>query len=417
MYTVSDALKAVLDQVPIPGSERVPLVESLGRVLLEAIVVPEEVPAFSKATMDGFAISVDDATESGRVNSPGGMLRLRVVESIVAGRVPSRHLKSLDAMQIMTGAPVPRNCSCVVPVERVQIDRADSGWVDVPRSEMIPDANVLVAGAIARKGQRLLEVGTCLQPTRIGAIGELGIAEVVVSRRPTVSILSTGNELVPIGALPGPGQIRNSSQPMLAAQVLTAGGVPELLGISEDDTGQLRQKIQEGLRADVFLLTGGVSAGILDLVPEQLALAGVVTVFHGVLMKPGKPIWFGVYRTDSHTCLVFGLPGNPVSSLACFELFVKPALWRLQGLPDPEPGVAVLSERCQVRGDRPVYQPVILWQETGTITARPVSWSNSADLLATVRANGFARMEPEHGVYEAGEIVEVLPWGRRNCCQ
>lgn len=414
MYTVSDALKAVLDHVPIPGSERVPLVESLGRVLLESIVVPEDVPAFSKATMDGFAISADDVAGIGGLVPPSGLLRLRVVDSIVAGRVSSRRLNSQEAMQIMTGAPIPQNCSCVVPVERVQVDVPDPEWVGVPVSQMSSGLNILTAGAIARRGEVLLKGGIHLRPAQIGAMAELGIVDVLVSRRPTVSIVSTGSELVPSGASPGPGQIRNSIQPMLTAQSLTAGALPQVLGICDDDPEHLRLKILEGLQADVLVMTGGVSVGIRDLVPEQLLLAGVKRVFHGVWMKPGKPVWFGVFRSDSHTCLVFGLPGNPVSSLACFELFVRPALGRFLGLADPVPCTAVLSQRCQVRGDRPVYQPVVLSGGNGTLEAQPVSWTNSADLLAMVTANGFACLKPEHGAYDEGDTVEVLPWGIRN---
>jgi molybdopterin molybdotransferase len=292
----------------------------------------------------------------------------------------------------------------------VEFREQNPEWVVIPRDQVVLGANILARGAIAGVGDPLLKAGTQLQPSQVGALVEFGISRVSVSKRPHVAVLATGNELVHFTQQPGVGQIRNSNQPMLAAQIQSANSIPQLLGIARDSAESLRAGISAGLQADVLLLTGGVSAGILDLVPQQLELAGVVRVFHGVLMKPGKPLWFGIRNDRDRVCLVFGLPGNPVSSLACFELFVRPALRRLSGLPWELLFQATLTEPFQVCGHRPVYQPVALSLNCGTMTARPVPWSNSSDLRATVDANGMALLEPEHGRYGAGECVTVWPW-------
>jgi molybdopterin molybdotransferase len=411
MLTVFEATQAVLQHVPVPQKEQVSLLQALHRVLVQDVLVPEESPAFPKALMDGFAVSVTtDMAQSGRLIDDSESLRLRVVETVVAGQVPHRKPNQNEAVRIMTGAPIPSGCCCVVPVEHVEFHEQDPEWVVIPRKQLVFGANILAAGAIAHVGDLLLTAGTQLQPSQVGALAEFGISLVPVSKNPSVAVLATGNELVHFSRQPGAGCIRNSSQPMLAAQIQTANGIPQLLGIAKDSTESLKAGISVGLRADVLLLTGGVSAGIHDLVPQQLEMAGVTRIFHGVLMKPGKPLWFGIRKDRGHVCLVFGLPGNPVSSLACFELFVRPALRRLSGLPGESLCQATLTEPFQVWGHRPVYQPVALSQKCGTMLARPVPWSNSSDLKATVNANGMALLEPEHGPYGAGECVSVWLW-------
>lgn len=411
MYTVFEAIQAILQQVPVPQKEQVSLLQALHRVLVQDVLASEESPAFPKALMDGFAVSVTKGlVHAGQLSEDSEPLRLRVVETVVAGQVPHREPNQNEAVRIMTGAPVPSNCCCVVPVEQVEFHEQHPEWVVIHRNQLVLGANILAMGAIAHVGDLLLHAGTQLQPSQIGALAEFGISSVSVSKRPRVAVLATGNELVHFSRQPGAGCIRNSNQPMLAAQIQTANAIPQLLGIAKDSAESLQAGISAGLRADVLLLTGGVSAGILDLVPQQLEMAGVTQIFHGVLMKPGKPLWFGIRKDRGHVCLVFGLPGNPVSSLACFELFVRPALRLLSGLPGESLFHATLTEPFQVWGHRPVYQPVALSQKCGTMLAQPVPWSNSSDLKATVNANGMALLEPEHGPYGAGECVTVWPW-------
>ncbi len=222
-----------------------------------------------------------------------------------------------------------------------------------------------------------------------------------------IAILSTGNELVDASRQPAAGQIRNSNGPLLAAAARQIGAVPIELGIARDDRGDLRRLIEQGLDAEVLVLAGGVSAGVLDLVPAVLRDLGVEEVLHKVRLKPGKPLWFGVYRST----LVFGVPGNPVSTFVCFELFVRPAVAKLMGR-DPLAGLRQLSARLAAdfmhRGDRPTYFPAIVRHEQNELLAEPVRWVGSADLRGLTSANALICFPAGDRSWSAGESVEVL---------
>jgi molybdopterin molybdotransferase len=266
----------------------------------------------------------------------------------------------------------------------------------------------------------------------VGLLAEVGRVTLSAIPRPTVAILSTGNELVPAAETPGPGQIRNSNGPMLAALVQSAGAVPHDLGIARDEPDELRRLIADGLRSGVLVLSGGVSAGVLDLVPGVLAELGVRQVFHKVNLKPGKPLWFGVradaecgtrnpdstaaetphsaFRIPNSSALVFGLPGNPVSTLVCFELFVRPALRRLAGRPaaEQQPLVARLTRDFTHKGNRPTYHPARLDTADGRPVVAPVAWQGSADLRAFAEANALVHFPEGDRHFPAGQEVEVL---------
>ncbi|NOX57084.1 MAG: molybdopterin molybdotransferase MoeA, partial [Planctomycetes bacterium] len=326
-----------------------------------------------------------------------------------------RSVEPGEAIQIMTGAPVPDGADAVVPVEDSRIEETPEGrFVRLTPSEpVVAGLNVIRRGTSIRRGQAVLPVGRRLRPQELGALAEMGRAHVSVHRRPRVAILATGDELVPIDVTPGPGQIRNSNEMMLIAQVRRAGGEPISLGVARDDREDLRRHISEGLRYDVLLLSGGVSAGKLDLVPTQLEAAGVRNVFHKVRVRPGKPLWFGI-RADAPAarCYVFGLPGNPVSSMVCFELFVRMALRRLMGVTPAEPHSiqATLTVEHVVAGNRPTYHPARLeWTETGP-QVTPIVWHGSFDLQATKDANAMALFAEAGRTYAANERIKVVPW-------
>jgi molybdopterin molybdotransferase len=234
--------------------------------------------------------------------------------------------------------------------------------------------------------------------------------------RPTIAVLATGNELVDAGETPGPGHIRNSNGPMLAALASHRGGIPRELGIARDVRDDLRQKVQAGLAADVLILSGGVSAGVLDLVPSVLAEVGVRQVFHKVQMKPGKPLWFGTFTAaDGAMKPVFGLPGNPVSTLVCFELFVVPALRKLQGRRAPwdaPSSKATLAEAFTHKGDRPTYWPgrfeagAPQVDGSGRSSVVSVRWHGSGDLRGLGSADGLIYFPAGDRMYPAGTEVE-----------
>jgi len=413
MLTVSEAIAAVLQHGQQGPVESVSLTEGLSRIVAQDLTVPHDSPPFDKALMDGFAMVARNQSEP-LPNGDAGFVTLPVVETVTAGHLPGVSLDGQHVSRIMTGACLPQGCNCVVPIELTHFDERQPERVSIPVSAMSPEANLMRKGAAARQGSTLLHSGTRLQPQHIAALAEFGFGLVPVTRQPRVAVLATGDELTAFDQPLQPGCIRNSNEPMLIAQVQASHAIAVSLGIAKDDESQLTSCIQQGLLHDFLLLTGGVSAGLLDLVPQQLRNAGVQPIFHGVHMKPGKPLWFGIYDDGPRRCLVFGLPGNPVSSLACFELFVRPALESFSGRRISSPPMkAVLASSFQVKGNRPVYQPVDVSAHEGQLSARPVQWTSSSDLRATVEANGMALLLPERGRYLGGEVVEIHLWGEQ----
>jgi molybdopterin molybdotransferase len=261
-------------------------------------------------------------------------------------------------------------------------------------------------GREMRAGEVVLRAGVILRPQELGLLAAVGRHAIEVYRPPAVSLLSTGDELVEPSAKPGPGQIRNSNATLLAGQVVRAGGKPHYLGIARDTVESLRSLITEGLRSDVLLLTGGVSAGKLDLVPGVLQELGVQPIFHKVAMKPGKPLFFG--KKDQ--TLIFGLPGNPVSALVGFELFVRPALNMMLGRPEPTPKYvsARLGAKVAHNSDRQTYHPARLEVTDDGWVVTPVPWHGSPDLRGITQANAFAVFEPGERQYRQGDSVPVL---------
>ncbi len=302
---------------PLPA-ETVPLTAHLlGRFLAEDVTAPDDAPPHDKAMMDGFAVRSADLAS--------GQTTFEIVEEIKAGQVPCRALQERQASRIMTGAPLPQGADAVIMVERSRL--LDAGHVFLDDSGAKPGQHILAKGGEMRNGATVLSVGSVIQPQEIAILAAVGRSKVAVVSTPTVAILSTGDEVIDPPDIPAPGQIRNSNGPMLMAQATRAGSVPRYLGVARDQPDSLRRYIEDGLKANVFLLSGGVSAGVFDLVPGLLRAAGVEEHLHKVAMKPGKPVFFGTFaRPGAAATLVFGLPGNPVSSFVCFELFVRPAL-------------------------------------------------------------------------------------------
>lgn len=410
LLTVQQALQRALQAAVVMDTEDVLLEQGAGLRLATDLLVPQDLPAADRAMMDGFAVA---QPAPGSDQDPQSAAVFTVVETVTAGMVPQRVLESGQSARIMTGALVPPGTRCVVPVERTSLPGSAAGaleQVSVPLEFLKPQAHILPAGSLARRGDILLSAGTQIRAQHIALLAEHGFARIPVHRRVEAAVLATGNELVHHSESPPPGCIRNSNAPMLQAQLSAAGAIPRMLRTAQDSLDSLRRQIQTGLRADVLLLTGGVSAGILDLVPQVLREEGVEEILHGVRMKPGKPLFVGVLRQSGRQCLVFGLPGNPVSSLACFELFVRPVLERMGGRTSVSSLRALLTRNFTVRGDRTICQPVQLRLSEGHLTAEPLAWNSSADLKSASDANGMAIFEPERGDYVAGEMVQVISW-------
>ena len=403
MLQVADAQAIVRQYVrPLPP-EPMPLTSAaLGHVLAADVVSDLDMPPYHKAMMDGYAVRCADL--------PSGKGTLRVIEEIPAGQVPRRTVEAGQASRIMTGAPIPPGADAVILIERTRL--SENGCVEIEDRPPKPGQNILPQGAEMKCGDTVLPTGTVLRPQEFGVLATVGRTTVLAHPSPRVAILSTGDELVEPDQRPQGGQIRNSNGALLVALVSRAGGTPRYLGIARDDPACLRPMICDGLKAPVLLLSGGVSAGKLDLVPSMLREAGVVAHFHKVEMKPGKPVFFGTYPRPGggEPALVFGLPGNPVSVLACFELFVRPVLRRLRGHADPGPHYisAVLTEDFAYRTDRPTYHPAHLeWTPAGW-RVRPVPWIGSADLRALTQANALVLFPPGDHRHRAGQVFETL---------
>ena len=404
MLSVDDALELMLNAAVELPVQQVALSDCLDAVLAQALTTPHDSPPFDKSMMDGFA--VNSATYG------SDLLPLTITETITAGTVPTIPVAAGNAARIMTGAPLPPNADCVVPIERTQFDESIPSEVGIAPEFVGPERHVLRQGASATSGTELLAAGTLLKPQQIAVLAEFGISHVPVIRQPSVAVLATGDELIPAEQQLTPGRIRNSNQPMLESQIWRALANPVILGIARDNKEELDQSIRSGLESDVLLLTGGVSAGTLDLVPAALADAGIEQVFHKVRMKPGKPLWFGQRRYNGHLCLVVGLPGNPVSSMICFEVFVRPMLEVLSGR-QPHASrmqTATLTQDIAIRGDRLTYYPSTLQRTADGIQATPVAWGGSADLRSTALANGACCLEPVPDGYGKGQRVPVLCW-------
>jgi molybdopterin molybdotransferase len=367
---------------------------ALGRVLAEPVVGDRDLPPFDKSMMDGYAVRAADCL------APGA--RLAVVGEVVAGATPERAVDAGQAVRIMTGAPLPPGADAVVMVEQTRVD-GDRVFLD---SAARPGQNVQPRGRECRAGEVVLPAGTVLRPAELALLATVGRTAVQAHRAPSVAVVTTGDEIVPAGVAPGPAQICNSNGPMLAALVVRAGGALRDLGVAPDRVDALTAAVRAGLDADVLILTGGVSAGKLDLVPGVLRELGVEPHVHKVRMKPGKPFYFG----SRGGTLVFGLPGNPVSSFVCFELFVRPGLDRLGGVADPLPRAVrlPLAEPFSPVGDRPTYQPARIEPADVGERVRPVRWLGSADLRGLCGADALAVVEPGERELPAGTPIPVV---------
>ena len=405
LLTVDEAVTAVLAHAQPRRACRVTLGDTLGLVLAETIVADIDLPPFTKALMDGYAVRSTDLAEAGEH-------RLRVVAEIIAGQTSDRAIESREAARIMTGAPLPKGTDAVVNVERTRPDPDHPEHVLITTREPTPPGQYrLDQGREMRRGETLLGPGTIIRGGTIGLIASAGRASVDVIPKPRIAVIPTGDELVAVDQIPRSGQIRDTNGPILAALARAWGAtdVAERPSV-RDQPDELAEALgRELLDRDVLLVSGGVSAGIKDLVPSTLLAAGVEPVFHKVSVKPGKPIWFGVgpARSDNRPgTLVFGLPGNPASGIVGFLLFVRPALDALAGLGSKATSVETrrLGVTFHHRGDRPTYHPA----RTDGDQVFPLGWAGSADLRTVALADGFAVFAPGDCDYEVGDEVGLL---------
>jgi molybdopterin molybdotransferase len=393
MLTVEEALEAILARVSTLGTERVDVVGAWGRVLAEPVVSRREIPPWPNSSMDGYAVRAED-TASGAA--------LAVVGRVEAGGLPSRAIGRGEAMRIFTGAPLPEGADTVVPQE--DVDARDDRIA--LRGAFERAAYVRARGEDVRVGDRVLEPGTLLTAAEVGLLATLGHGQVRVYRRPRVAILSTGNELADLGTEPGPGQIPNTNTYSLMAQVLEAGADPISLGVARDRLEAIEERVRAARDADVLVSSAGVSVGELDLVRDALINAGADLHLWQVSMRPGKPITFGSLGDRP----VFGLPGNPVSAMVTFELFVRPALLKLAGrrrLTRPRVQARALAPVANP-GSRRGYLRVQLEPIEQGLGARLTGEQGSAILRSMVAADGLAVVPPDTIVPSGGNLEVIV---------
>lgn len=390
--------------LPPPSIERVELARANGRVLAQPLLADADQPPFDRSIRDGFACRASEASTHASFGIAG---------STRAGETPFGVLPSSAVWEIMTGAPVPAGADAVAMVEHVE--NTSGGIRLLPPRTLVPGENIVVRGAQARAGDLLLRTGAALGPAQIALAAACGLTYLDVFRRPKVAILATGDELVPIEAAPGPGQIRNSNAAMLAAMVATAGGDPWVLPTAADNSQSLDTALREAVKADLLLLSGGVSAGKFDLVESALSRAGASFHFTGVRIQPGKPLVFGelprAAHSGSHLLPFFGLPGNPASSAVTFLLFAAPVLSALAGHSNHGPRFALARLETQIayKAGLTRFLPAYC-NFCASISALPevalIPWQGSGDLAAMARSNCFL-VVPEEPL-EAGAIVRIL---------
>jgi len=312
LLSLDEALPRILDQIPLLDVEDKPILQALGQVLAEDVVSSETVPPHANSGMDGFAVR--------RVDTPGA---LRVIADQAAGHVTDATVVPGTAIRIMTGAVLPDGADTVVPVEDTDGGRNGTVYIGV---QVPARANIREAGEDIRAGDRVLERGVQLSAGAIGVLASIGCARVKVYRRPEVAFMASGDELVGIEDQLGPGQIRNSNSVTLHCQIAQAGGIPHDLGVARDTLEDIRGHVEAGLKADLFITSAGVSVGDFDYVKQVLEEHGQLRLWR-IAIRPGKPVAFGVFKGTP----VISLPGNPVSSMVTFELFVRPAIAKMMG--------------------------------------------------------------------------------------
>ena len=381
------------DWMPV---ETVPLERAISRILRESVVCDTDSPPFDKAIRDGFAVRFQDVQTIPAT--------LKIIGEARAGQGTSVTVNAGTCCEIMTGAPLPSGANAVVMVENTRTESA--GAVQILKRAR-ENEGLLRRAAETRKGEQLLTPGQTIGLADIGLLASNGKASVLVSRKPRVAILATGDELVEVGQIPSDGQIRNSNGYTLCAQCIKAGAEPALLGIARDNVEDLRSKIRHGLEFDILLVSGGVSMGKYDLVETVFAEFGVKTFFDKIAMKPGKPTVFG-YRERT---FVFGLPGNPLSTLVAFHMFVRPVITSLLKAANVAPVMLEATVEASTKCDpeRAALIPANVRFEDGRYRIATAPWKGSSDLAGLSRSNALIFIPCREGVLQPGDSARFIP--------
>lgn len=412
MISVEEALERILSYVSILEPEERPILDALGQVVAEDVIADFDIPAFDNTAMDGYAVRASDTGGA----SEAAPVTLRVVGELAAGYVFDGEVTPGTAVRIMTGAPMPRGADAIVPFEETDEPEGRSfgsfaksrATVGV-RKAARPGANIRYAAEDVRTGQPIIPKGSVLHPARIGVLASLGRRTVRVHRRPVVAVLSTGDEVVEPGQPLRPGQIYDSNAWSVSALVLAAGGIPKRLGIAKDTVEALTARLREGLDADMLVTSAGVSRGDYDIVKDVLQKEGEIA-FWTVRMRPGKPLAFGAFSSGGRRVPHIGLPGNPVSSMVSFELFGRPAIFKMLGRTDwQRPAVRAVADEPIPNADaRRVYARAILTRRDGRWHAALTGPQGSGILTSMAQANALAVVPEDIPAIHSGDEVDCI---------
>jgi molybdopterin molybdotransferase len=391
MVSIEEAQRTILDSIHPLETEEVTLFQGLNRVTTEDHISPWDIPPADNSAMDGYAFS-----HAALTGDP-----LRVIGFMPAGKAGDTPVGPGEAVKIMTGAPLPPGCDTVAPIENVA---CDGEWIRL-MAPVKEGQHLRRRGEDVRRGDLVIQAGSLLRPQEIGMLSAMGRRSLSVYRRARVAILATGDELLEPGSTPAPGKIINSNSYSLAAMVLDAGGEPLLLGIAPDKLAETCGKIRAGLSADIVVITGGVSVGDRDFVKAAIEELGGEVTFWKVNMKPGKPLAFATL----HDKPIFALPGNPVSAMVSFELFVRPSLLKAMGHRRIfRPTVrALLNEPTSNDGTRPHLVRGMVSENGGRYYVSTCGDQSSGRLSSMIQGNGLIMLPPETS-YLSGDAVEVI---------
>jgi len=417
MISVEQALEKILAHVEVLEGEQSPILGCLGQVLVEDVYSSIDVPPLDNAAMDGYALRSRDTRGASR-QSPRF---LRVIGMVAAGSISERALEPGTAIRIMTGAPIPKGADSVVRFEDTDevLRRGSSIGQQLPAEiGIFCDAeaglNIRRAGEDITKGSIVLTKGVVIRPSEVGVLASLGRSTVMVIRRPVVAILATGDELVDINQPLPLGKIYDSNTYSVAALVMRYGGIPRILGIALDSEDSVVARLHQGLDADMLITTGGVSAGDYDVVKDVLVKQGKIA-FWSVRMKPGKPLAFGTIRGVSKAGIArniphLGLPGNPVSSMITFELFVRPAILKMMGKKNlAKPTIEAVIEDPIVNNDgRRILARAVVEKRGSQYFARLTGPQGSGILTSMTLANGLVIIPEDKERVKAGDVVQIM---------
>ncbi|MDO8447015.1 MAG: molybdopterin molybdotransferase MoeA [Deltaproteobacteria bacterium] len=397
MISVEEALSIILSQVKVMGTERVDITSSLGRVIAEDIYVRRDNPPWDNSAMDGYAVRFEDIKGATKENPAV----LRVIEDLPAGYVAKKTVGKGEVVRIMTGAPVPKGADTVVMVEDTEKEGERARiFRETPLGE-----NIRKAGEDIKAGELVVPKGTMIRPAEVGIIATCGRAFVSVYQRPRVAVISTGDELVDVDEELSEGKILSSNSYTLSSMAAECGADAFQLGIAKDTREALKEKLQQALHADVIITSGGVSEGDFDFVKDVLKELGSEMKFWKVAMKPGKPLAFGTIGGKP----AFGLPGNPVSCMVCFEQFARPSLLKMMGHGRIYRPVvqAVLKEEIKKKPGRKHFIRSFARLEEGRYTVTTTGDQGSGILKSMVAANGLLIFPEELSTLKAGDVVKV----------